>query len=102
MRGRFSEKISRQQRRRIYKRDNHKCVVCWRKYQLSIHHHYDFTGTIKPKKEGINCNLPYHNPRDCDLVTLCRFCHGKIQVCDKNSPLYQFVTNYLAKKEVSV
>jgi len=92
----WSEKIERKQRKRVLERDQHKCVVCWRKYALSIHHHYDFTGNIPPKNGHPSCNKPYVNPRDCDLVTLCKSCHGKIQVCNKQSPLYQFVTSYLA------
>ena len=88
--------IGRKQRKRILERDEHKCFICWRKYQLTIHHHYDFTGKILPKIENVLCNLPYHEPRDCDLVTLCKFCHGKIQVCEKGSPLYRLVTEYLA------
>ena len=91
----FSEKISRKQRKRIKERDGNHCVACWRKYDLTIHHHHDFTGTIKPRYSSTRYNFPYNNPRDCDLVTLCKHCHGKVQVCDKGSPFYQLVTNYL-------
>ena len=89
--------ISREQRKRVKERDNNRCVACWREYQLTVHHHYDFTGTIKPKGESSLCNHPYGETRDCDLVTLCKHCHGKIQTCYKGSPFYRMITEYLAQ-----
>jgi len=97
--------IKRKQRKRVLKRDNNRCVVCWREYQLTIHHHHDFTGAIPSRKEDWAYNNPYVLPRDCDLVTLCKACHGKIGACEKRSPLYLLVTNYLAdsaKQDVGV
>lgn len=93
-------KISKEQRRRILERDNHRCVACWTKYRLTIHHHYDFTGTITPKGNSQYSNCPYGDTRDCDLVTLCRHCHGKIGSCsmgNKGCPFYRMITEYLAQ-----
>jgi len=93
----WERKIERKQRKRILERDGHKCVVCWRKHQLAIHHHHDFSGKIPTRRDSMVYNQPYINPRDCDLATLCKTCHGKIQLCDKGSPLYHLVTDYLAQ-----
>jgi len=89
-------KIPRKQRKRILERDGNKCALCWRKYQLHIHHHWDFSGKLQ-KYEHKKINTPYVNTRDCDLVTLCGSCHGKIHTAERGSPIYQFVTDYLSK-----
>ena len=89
-------KIPLKQRKRILERDGNKCVLCWRKYQLHIHHHWDFSGSLK-KFDDWNGNAPYINTRDCDLITLCAVCHGKVHTAEKGSPIYQFVTDYLSK-----
>lgn len=92
-------KLDRKTVRRIKERDGNHCVVCWRKYFLQVHHFHDRSGTIpsKPQLAILTYNFPYIETRDCDLVTLCAWCHGKVATCDERSPLYQLVLNYLAQ-----
>ena len=89
----FRKKLSRVQKRRVKNRDNNKCVLCWVKYRLAVHHHWDHTGALSTDK--YKSNDPYNKPRDCQLVTLCNNCNSKIQVTIKGSPIYQLVTDYL-------
>lgn len=93
-------KIPLKQRKRIKARDKNRCVLCWRKYDLHIHHHWDHTGKLS--KDEYKSNHPYSNTKDFDLITLCASCHGKVHTAEKMSPIYVFVTDYLAKlKDIS-
>lgn len=89
----FHEPIPRKQRKRILKRDQDRCVVCWRKYQLHIHdfRDEDYLNPTLPPPKGFTHQNPYIERRDFELITLCASCHGKIHTCDKKSPLYQLV-----------
>lgn len=78
-------KIPRALRKEVKQRDENRCVVCWRKYQLNVHHFYE---------SPISHN-PYHNTQQSDLVTLCPSCHSKLHTCDKHSPFFKLVENYL-------
>ena len=79
------QKLPRKLMRAILERDNHRCVVCWRKYQIYVHHFWD---------SNIS-HSPYRDTKDSDLVTLCDSCHGKIHSCMIQSPFYKFVEDYV-------
>ena len=83
---RRKRKIPIDQRRRVLERDGRRCVMCWRPYQLHIHHFWNGTGL----------HTPYINTKDEDLVTLCASCHGKIEtIWSRKSPFFKVVENYM-------
>jgi hypothetical protein len=79
-------KLARELKRQILERDKHRCVMCWRKYQINVHHFWDLYVTHSPYSSDI---------KNSDLVTLCDSCHGKVHTCDRNSPFYKFIEGYL-------
>ena len=90
------EDIPREQKKRILDRDQHRCVLCYSKYNLHIHHFYNWSGKLKKFEDSLG-SYPYVHTQDHDLVTLCSSCHGKIHRCDKSSPIYRYLEKYLAK-----
>lgn len=92
----IDRKISKAQRKRVLERDEKHCVLCHRKYQLQIHHYYNWSGKLK-KVEDADANYPYFHTQDHDLITLCASCHGKIHTCSKASPIYKYLEEYLSQ-----
>lgn len=100
---RHDSEIPRDQRLRVLKRDGYRCVLCWSRSNLHIHHHDimdppDFMEKVK----GACVNDPYLRTEDWDLVTLCGSCHAKVQRADVDSPLYKLVSEYLIRKAAEV
>lgn len=70
--------MERKLKTRVLKRDGYMCILCHSQQRLHVHHWRDSWG-ILPAKEGFSYdNFPYHNTRECDLVTLCGSCHSKL------------------------
>jgi len=93
----MGEKIPKDQRKRVMERDKNRCILCHRKYQLQIHHYYEFEGKLQ-KFQDVKSNSPYVYTRDCDLVTLCSSCHTKIHhIHDHSAPMYKMIGDYLSK-----
>jgi len=86
--------VPKKLRNQILERDEHRCVLCWRKYQLDIHDFFDDpSNPFLPPSPPFKSQYPYANRRPFELITLCKSCHGKISTCDKHSPLYQLLVS---------
>jgi 5-methylcytosine-specific restriction endonuclease McrA len=57
--------ISREQRHRIYRRDNYQCRNCGRRHDLTIDHVMPLARNVRPTYT------------DDELVTLCRSCNSR-------------------------
>lgn len=71
---------------KVRERDHKRCVVCWSKINLCVHHFWD--SRDKPvSPQGEENRSPYLDTQMYELVTLCSVCHGKIHSSDWKSPL---------------
>lgn len=82
--------LSPQQQRilfaRVRQRDHHRCVLCWAKTDLCVHHFWDsLDRPVLPQSQM--SRSPYINTQTYDLITLCSTCHGKVHSSDWKSPL---------------
>ena len=84
----YNHHIPLLQRKRVYIRDGHSCVLCncENKANLCIHHYF---------KKGDFDDEYVDIVEDEKLVTLCKQCHGKIHTIDKNSRLFQLLCDYM-------
>ena len=78
------------QRKKVMERDGNRCVLCWRRWMLSVHH---FPTTLIPSDP----NKWDQKYPEGNLVTLCSSCHGKIGVCERNSPFYKMLEEIVVR-----
>jgi 5-methylcytosine-specific restriction endonuclease McrA len=96
---RNKSEIPYDQRQRVLKRDNYRCVLCWRHYGLHIHHHDIFDPPeFMQKVKGAGVNDPYLRTEDWDLVTLCATHHKEVENAPRDSLLYKTVSQYLIRQ----
>ena len=84
------------QRRRIIARDHNRCVLCWREWQLDVHHYWD--GAMSEDYPYLRSDLP-----DWMLVTLCKSCHGKFLSVPRDAPIAKLLAQIVqANRELEV
>lgn len=76
-------------RRKIFQRDGNRCVACFKKWKLNVHHFHH--SSISTTSWPYSYKSPYDHTEECDLVTLCDSCHAKIHTCAKDSPFFALV-----------